>query len=168
MLYLKFSIYSRKRLRAKQTNVIPPHKEDVYVDLQYRSVPEKYHVVPGCITKFKKSVLSVINVSNSYVEKSVVARGYICRKQNYVSEETSFTIQQNKLERFKLIEVEKLIDYNSLKKKKLQLLDLLNKYRACFATKTSELGTCDVSEIEIKLLDDRPVTYPLDTSWLYD
>lgn len=40
-----------------------------------------------------------------------------------------------------------------------KLLNLLNKYRSCFAQNTKELGKTDVVKMDIHLTDDNPVTY---------
>lgn len=42
---------------------------------------------------------------------------------------------------------------------KIQLLDLLNKYRSCFAFSLKELGKTDLVEMSIPLKDDEPVVY---------
>lgn len=44
-------------------------------------------------------------------------------------------------------------------RQKQALLELLNKYRDCFAESTEELGKCDSTEMKIHLKDDKPVTF---------
>lgn len=161
-------------LWAKETTVIPPNHighvsiysnadfEEVYVDLSYRFIPGRCHVIPRCITKCNAGVLPVLNISDNIIEFSqsvVVARGYACTKQELCSEESCLSISQKNLEPFKINDLNRCIDVKISEQQKLHLLNLLNKYRSCFAMKTCELGTCRFSEMSIKLCDDQPITY---------
>lgn len=51
------------------------------------------------------------------------------------------------------------VDVNVDEKGKMRLLDLLNRYRQCFALSTEELGVTSISEMHIRLADDTPVCY---------
>lgn len=51
------------------------------------------------------------------------------------------------------------IGSHATNKHKNELLNLLNEYRDCFALSMDELGKTPICEMQIKLLDDSPVTY---------
>lgn len=60
---------------------------------------------------------------------------------------------------FTLEELDQVMEPTTSKELKRKLLELINKYRDCFARETSELGKAKDGALEIRLMDNEPIAY---------
>lgn len=175
---LEFSAFntlpSRKvTLCARETMVIPPHHighvsvygdlldGDVFIDLQNRTWPSKFHVIPRCVISLgEENVLPVFNNSDQpveYLKNVVVARGFTCIAEDPNLPFNMLTTSSISLPQLTLAEIRANEKLSQVEKERL--LETLNRYRGCFARDLSQLGKSSSTKMSIKLTDDIPITY---------
>lgn len=166
---------SRKiNIYVKETTIIPPHhlghisvesaerSGESYVDLQYRPWPLQFHIIPRCILNLnEETVLPILNTSDQPVQYSkgrIIARGVTCTPGNDENNCIDVnTVTSHILAKFRLPDIN--INEAISPKDKKMLLEVVNRYRSCFATNLSQLGKSSFSKMSIKLADDTPITY---------
>ncbi|KAJ8919080.1 hypothetical protein NQ315_012065 [Exocentrus adspersus] len=153
-------------LWAKETTVIPPNHighislytdqgdvNEVFIDLQQRTWPTQFHVIPRCVIDLSKdAVVPILNTSDNpvcYAKGRVVARASLCSPEIDPIEMSVCSISQEAVEYFSCEDLNDVTDSDINPESKNELLTLINKYRDCFATKTSELVHTDASKIGI-------------------
>ncbi|CAH2015473.1 unnamed protein product [Acanthoscelides obtectus] len=164
-------------LVSAETTVIPPNYmghivikqdesvRDVLVNLQTRDWSDNCHVILPCILNLENSFccVPVMNLSNKpvcYEKNRVITRGWTCY-ENVEPSESLMCLQTSTthLIPITLDDVKGLINPQLNEVDRANLLQLINKYRDCFALSLNEVGKTDVAELEIKLNDDQPITY---------
>lgn len=162
-------------LCAVDTTVIPPNHighisvfsdesvDDVLIDLQYRTWPDNFHVIPRCVTNLKHGgFVPIMNTSDHpvrYKKGRVVARGYSCLEEPDVPTAECLNVRTETMERLTLNDIRDQVNPTLSKIQRRDLLNLLNTYRDCFATNLAEVGKTDVTKMTITLSDDKPITY---------
>lgn len=101
--------------------------------------------------------MPVLNISNDsvlYEMGHVVARAVTCTAEKEPENFNCLAVNQNPINYFTMTDLNDRIENNLDCDNKVKLLDLINKYRNCFAINLNEVGRTDVAEISIKLTDD--------------
>ncbi|KAJ8911033.1 hypothetical protein NQ315_017399 [Exocentrus adspersus] len=151
-------------LCAKETTVIPAchmghisvysndYSNDVYVDLQSRNWPGRFHIIPRCIVNLENECyVPVFNVSNQdicYEKDKIVARTHACFKETADMSFQCMTLSNDKIfQPFEFEDVEKQLNHALSDLDRRKILNLLNNYRDCFAVNLKEIGKNDEKEI---------------------
>ena len=166
---------------AKQLRVIPPNhacfvdvfldaeakEESVFIENLIVQKPNYEFSISECLTADNGKLLVTNNSKNDILIKSNqrLARGLICNLDESIDVNVSKIDLQN-LTPF--VETDILSQVDKLEEQEFaQLLELLNKFRACFSDDLSELGEINNTEININLKDNnKTVSYkPYRLSW---
>lgn len=164
------------RLRANQPLIIPQnymghipvrslesYEGDVMVEASIRLKEGSEYSIPGTVItlgKDRTAVLPIINLATNDIEitsKELIARAWPCvREEASEKDQSVLRVLNHDLPKLKQSDIEtgQLNENN-----KQQLLDLLNRYRDCFAENNSELGIAKSAELEIHLENNRPFTF---------
>jgi hypothetical protein len=160
---------SRKvALRSKEDVVIPSHTigfievyspeiydGDVYVEATTRQQPNHEYSIPGCITS-TGGVISVRNAADSnlvFSQGQLLVRGLPCKLESSTNGVSNFSITPCNLQPFLADDVTNQLGPNLTERERFQVLQLLNEFRDCFASDTSELGKTTITEMHIELND---------------
>jgi hypothetical protein len=141
---------SRKvALRSKENVVIPSHtigfievySPETYVEATTRQQPNHEYSIPGCITS-TGGVISVRNAADSnlvFRRGQLLVRGLPCKLKSSTNEVSNFSITPCNLQQFLVDDVTNQLGPNLTERERFQVLQLLNEFRDCFASNTSEL-----------------------------
>ncbi|KAL1488532.1 hypothetical protein ABEB36_014996 [Hypothenemus hampei] len=152
-------------LRVKETTVIPAYhighvsiygdiniEQDIFVDLQQRCIPGKSYLIPRSITKYNSGVLQIMNISEhpiEFLQGTIAARGHTCTEENINPTHSCLLVDRQKWEPFTPNDLKGCIEPETMDHDKEKLLCLLNKCRTCFALTMTELGTCNMTEMQV-------------------
>lgn len=120
------------------------------------------YCIPHTILRFSSdhsTVIPVINLSNRSVEiskKRPIARGWPCIKE---VNDSKATVQRVDIMNLSPLTFDDITIGHGQDQNKNRLLELLNRYRGCFAKTTDELGCARSAEISIELQQDTPFVY---------
>lgn len=132
------------------------------VDGSIRSQPHNEHLLEEGVYSLKagKGIVMITNITNKALPlrenqlltraqtlQLVTSKNVSVNEIKIVEPRTPFTLSE--------IKVSEHINDNQ----KQELLDLLNKYRTCFANSLNELGCTSIERMNIELTDSQPVVY---------
>lgn len=135
---------------------------DVFIEAISCTKPGAEYMIPSCIIKGRGGIISIRNIASCELVvplAKLVARGQPCKPAVGTQGVSVLTITLNNLQPFRLEEILRQTDETLTKEQQQTLLDALHQYRDCFAQNTRELGKTNVTEMQIRLTSDEPVTY---------
>ena len=123
----------------------------IYIEKSLRAKPQQTTVIPFCLVK---DFVPILNLSKQeiVIEKDdVVARGVIGepKTENQLHSNLKIGIRRN----FSIDE----LNTDLPKDRKIVLLNLLNKFRDCFAENLSELGKCNSHKMSVNLKNENDI-----------
>lgn len=138
------------------------YQRDAYVEARMRGF-EGYE---SCILYIiitlstdRETVLSLINLSDRAIilhKAETIARAWPCAEENTPADKEDIQLIIERTSKLPVDEIKiGLID----DAQQQELLDLLQEYRDCFATRTSELGCAKSAQMTIHLNEEKPFTY---------
>lgn len=133
---------------------------DVYVRSCYRGQPGKEYQVEEGIYTLKDGIGEILISPLGIIPITFKKNELIVRVEIVL--ESFGVCEVNRIEIRKTLEPFTLQDLNIGnidEGHKVQLLDLVNSYRDCFATNLNELGCTDLEKMNIDLSDDQPIVY---------
>uniref|UniRef100_A0A1Y1KQJ6 Reverse transcriptase domain-containing protein n=1 Tax=Photinus pyralis TaxID=7054 RepID=A0A1Y1KQJ6_PHOPY len=161
-------------LWSKNAAVIPPntidlieianqehHEGEVYVEATTRQKSGGEYNIPGCVTTIG-GVIAIQNISTNHLtfrQHQLIARGTPCENEISQNEVSKLVINASTLPSFQLNDIKGRLGSNLNESECILVLNLINEFRNCFAGNTTELGKTTVTEMQIRLNDDVPVTY---------
>lgn len=155
---------SASGLAVVEVYTVPEYEGDLFIEHGYRNNNNTCYSVLSGIYHIGKGGVGKIAVTCSDKDHvilrggSIIARGILANEESDCNEMHVSKIQNlTELEPIKLSDIKFGSQLNGADQQKL--LELLNKYRDCFAFNISELGQSNVTEMSIVLKNDEPVVY---------
>lgn len=136
---------------------------DFYVDSSYRNQNNNDYTILGgiysmCDGSCKIAVYNLSKTPLNLNKGTVLARGETVKTSLSQNELTCHKIRDSStLSPFRQGEIN--INPNLSEEQTQRIVDLINKYRSCFAQNLTELGCTDLAEMTIELEDNTPVVY---------
>lgn len=134
---------------------------ELYVEASIRTGEGQEWCIPNSVLRISsanESILPVVNLSDADVSlssKQPVARGWPCEPGN----ENNESILRTSEVPLELLTISDITTGPISEEIQSRLLNILNKYRHCFAIGTDELGCAKSSEITIELDNNTPFSY---------
>lgn len=132
---------------------------DVYLDGSLRLKEGEECEIPRCVLSIRKNKtcrVPVTNLGNHDLvirENKILARGYNCKLED------AERINNDSTDREPLTEADINIDSKLARDEKEKAINLINRYRNCFATSLEEIGCSKSTKMKIKLNSEKPITY---------
>lgn len=164
-------------LWVKEATVIPPNylghvavecaedfTGDIYIQGKIREYGDQLTCIPGVILHLEPgnhALLPVVNISDksfTAVKRRVIAEGLRCESEiTNLTDETE--VLRTESENLPPLQIDDIITGPISDIDRSKLLTLLEKYRDCFAQSIAEIGRAKSAEMNITLIDNKPITY---------
>lgn len=132
---------------------------DVFIEASLRSPENNDYCIPHTVISLKKHISSVvpcINLSDRDInlkKGTIFVRAWPCIEEEVPEKVMSINVGEAPQLPLEDVEIGPIDE-----ERKLQLFDLLNEFRDCFALDTSELGCARSATMTITLNNDKPFT----------
>lgn len=143
----------------------PVMSGEVYVEGGLRLLSDIRFSIPSGLFSIDKCGFGNIVVNVPHGETIALKKGYLIARGRIAKEEETPITQVMRVTTGNhktyqpIANADVRVGKDVTLAQKEQVLDLLNKYRECFASDLSELGTTSVGEMSITLNDNEPVVY---------
>ncbi len=165
----KQPLTTRVTLQAQTDFIIPPlhvrnvgittdYVGDIYI---YSRIRNDSTMIPNTVTRTSNEATAMVPIYNmsdrevSFKKGQAIARGMPC----FVNTQQVEKVMRIDASKLKPIRMQEVNIGDVPEETKIELLDLINEYRDCFALSTAELGSAKTGSMTIYLKDDTPFTY---------